>query len=72
MIEPQGELFNINSKYWSFILSNLFENGYIDGIIITKVYGKKYPIITDLESIGITPKETQFLVDNSFINKVVE
>lgn len=72
LIEPQGKLFNINSNYWSFILSNLFEDGYIDGIIITNVYGKKYPIITDLEFIGITPKGIQFLVDNSFINKVVE
>ena len=36
------------------------------------MYGKKYPIITDLEFIGITPKGIQFLVDNSFINKVVE
>lgn len=36
------------------------------------MYEKKYTIITDLDSIGITPKRIQFLVDNSFINKVVE
>lgn len=45
LIEPQGKLFNINLNYWSFILSNLFEDGYIDGIIIKKVYGKKYPLL---------------------------
>ncbi|CQR25881.1 YjcQ protein [Streptococcus varani] len=71
-LQPQGKLFNINSIYWRFILFNLMNDGYIDGITLTKVWGEKYPQVDDLENIGITPAGIQFLTDNSFMEKAKE
>lgn len=71
-LEPQGKLFIINTQYWQFIIYNLYNDALIDGISLTKVWGDKYPLISELEDIGITPKGIQFLTDNSFINKATE
>lgn len=68
-LQPQGQLFNINSMYWRFILFNLVNDGYIDGVTFTKVWGEKYPQIDNLENIGITSSGIQFLIDNSFMEK---
>ena len=71
-LEAQGELFNINTQYWQFIMYNLYADGLIDGITLTKTWGEKYPLISELENIGVTPKGIQFLTDNSFISKAAE
>lgn len=71
-LDAQGELFNINTQYWQFIMYNLYADGLIDGITTTKIWGGKYPVISELENIGVTPKGIQFLTDNSFISKAAE
>lgn len=71
-LKAQGEVFNINEKYWRFILFNLSVEGYIEGIQLTQVWGEKYPKISQLENIGITPTGIQYLTDDSFINQVKE
>lgn len=68
----QGKLFNINSSYWSFIMSNLVEDGLVKGPTLKKVWGMKYPLIENLEDISITPKGIQYLTDNAFIKKATE
>ena len=71
-LEAQGKLFTINTRYWNFILVNLFNDGYIEGIHLKEAWGEKYPLISNLENIGITPKGIQYLTDNSFIQKATE
>lgn len=71
-LEPQGELFNINTNYWTFIIYNLVKDGYIDGVTLTNVWGENYPIISNLENMKITPKDIEYLTDNSFIQKAKE
>lgn len=68
----QGKLFNVNTNYWQFIMTNLVEEGYIDGVKIERVWGEKYPVVNSLEDIGITPKGIEYLTDNSFIKKAKE
>lgn len=68
-LEPQGELYHINTNYWTFIIYNLVKDGYIDGVTLTNVWGEDYPIISDLENMRITPKGIEYLTDNSFIQK---
>lgn len=68
----QGKLFSINEQYWRFILYNLYNDGLIEGITSNKVWGEKYPLISDLENIGITPLGIQYLTDNSFMEKAKE
>lgn len=65
----QGKLFNLNTNYWQFIITNLVEEGYVDGVQLQRVWGEKYPVISSLEDIGITPKGIEYLTDNSFINR---
>lgn len=69
---PQGKLFQINEIYWRYIMYNLHAEGYIDGITITKAWGERYPVISDLERIGITPSGIQYLTDNKFIRRAVD
>ena len=68
----QGELFSINSSYWSFIMCNLVKEGLVEGLTLTNVWGEKYPLVENIESISITPKGIQYLTDNSFIQKAKE
>jgi len=71
-LRPQGKLFNINTTYWNFVIINLLEDGFIDGVRTEKVWGEKYPIIGSLEEIGITPRGIEYLTDNAFIKRAVE
>ena len=69
---PQGKLFNINTNYWKFIIFNLVDGGYVEGVVLEQVWGQKYPNVIDLEEISITPLGIQYLTDNSFIAKAKE
>ena len=71
-LDPQGEMLNINTKYWQFIIYNLVKDELIEGVVLNKVWGEKYPLIEELENMNITPKGIQFLTDNSFIQKAKE
>lgn len=71
-LQPQGKLFNINNNYWRFIMYNLYIDEFIDGITTIEVWGEKYPLINNLENIGITPKGIQYLTDNNYISRVKE
>lgn len=71
-LEAQGKLFRINTNYWRFVLYNLQKDGYICGLIMTKVRGEKYPMISDIEQAEITPKGIEYLTENSFIHKAKE
>lgn len=63
-----GVLFNINYQYWTYIMKNMLEQGYIQGITVTMPWGKD-TIIEDLEYCEITPKGIEYLCDNSFMEK---
>lgn len=39
---------------------------------MTKVWGEKYPTISDIEQVEITPKGIEYLTENSFIHKAKE
>lgn len=64
-----SKYFDINKNYWSYIMINMFESGFITGIEITPVWGEEYPVISNLESCRITPKGIEYLCDNSFMEK---
>lgn len=65
-ISANGKLFEINSKYHSYIISNLVNDGYITSPSI-KTWGGE--TIIDLSSCEITPKGIDYLFENSFIEK---
>ena len=68
-LKHDGILFNINYRYWTYIMENMLEQGYITGITITKPWGQDV-IIEDLKDCRITPDGIEYLCDNSFMAKV--
>ena len=67
-LQPDGPYFQINHKYWLYIMGNLLKSGLVSGITITKPWGKERMVL-DLEDIQITPEGIEYLCDNSFLEK---
>lgn len=63
-----GGLFNINRKYWVYILYNMVEEGYIRGLNNIKA-GDGYYIKDQLKYCEITPKGIEYLCENSTLEK---
>lgn len=63
-----GNLFNINRKYWVYILYNITECGYIKGLTNIKV-GDGYYLKEQFKNCEITPKGIEYLCENSTIEK---
>lgn len=69
MIQAKGKLFDIPEAYWQFIISSLFNEGYIDGATI-EPWGKGKILV--LDECRITVKGIEYLCDNSLLNKAKE
>lgn len=68
MLEPGSRYLPINEKYWSYIMENLQNQGYIDGITVHHPWGRE-TVIEDLETCQITPSGIEYLCENSTIKK---
>ncbi len=68
MLAAGGPLMKINEKYWTYIMENLQEQGYIRNVHLTWIGGQK--IITDYAQCEITPDGIAYLCDNSLMEKV--
>ena len=71
LLKPESKYLGINEAYWSYVMENLYSQGYIAGITITKAWGG-VKIIDGLESCQITPRGIEYLCDNSFLSKAKE
>lgn len=60
------EALNINKGYWVNLLESLYDEGYIKGLIIKKMSGRRDIKLLDLR---ITQKGMEFLEENSLIAK---
>lgn len=67
-LKHDGRLFQINHSYWTYIMRNMQNQGLIEGIAITKLWGNDFDI-EGLESCNITPYGIEYLCDNSFMEK---
>lgn len=75
-IEPEmlmydGSLFQINRSYWTYIFTNMLEQGFIKGLHDTRT-GDGYYIKEQLSNCEITPKGIDYLCDNSLLEKAKE
>ena len=68
MLYPDGMLFKINESYWTYIVTNMIDQGFIRGIGNSRA-GNGYYIKAQLSSCEITPKGISYLCDNSLIEK---
>lgn len=71
---PSSEILNadfwgIAGDYWEYIIRNLYRGGYVEGVTITRLYGKPdYPSIQP--HFSITPKGIQYIQENSVFEKI--
>lgn len=68
MLMYDGTLFQINQRYWVYILENLIADGFMIGLNNIKVGGGYY-IRDQLENCQITPKGIAYLCENSSLEK---
>lgn len=66
-----GSMFQINRKYWVYILFNMEEQGLIRGLSNVKV-GDGYYVKEQLPECEITPKGIEYLCNNSLFEKAEE
>lgn len=69
MIDFDSPLFKVNKRYWSYIIYNMSELGFIEGISFIDIDGLDIPYAIQLEDCKITPIGIEYLCDNSFMEK---
>ncbi len=71
MLTHDGKLFKINKKYWIYIIEHMLDDGYIEGLVIKKTFGRDI-IILGWDDLKITPKGIDYLCNNSTLEKAKE
>ena len=69
MLQPDSRMLKVNERYWTYILFNLSEDGYIDGVDFCFLDGGKTPYVAGISDCMITPKGIEYLCENSSIKK---
>lgn len=70
MLDPST--FNISESYWDYVMKNLIEDGYIEGVRIVQVDGADRLPLVNLNEIQITPVGIEYLESNSSIQKAMK
>ena len=64
-----AETYGIEKSYFEYILAELYEEGYIDGIVVIPMMGAKRKGVKITSSIIIKPKGIEYLQENSTLAK---
>ena len=64
--------FEIGASYWEYIIKNLYEDGYISGILVIQTVTPIDGIVKIQPNVKITPKGIQHLSDNSMFKRIKE
>lgn len=67
-----ADFFSIDTPYWEYIITSLHTEGYISGVVLFPVMGKREDGVKITPQIKITPKGIQYLQENSMLQKVKE
>lgn len=68
LILHDGKLFQINHRYWVYILENMTEQGFINGISFTRPWGAE-TLVDNLACCQITPVGIDYLCNNGLVEK---
>lgn len=67
-----AEELRINDSYWEYIMRHLCTDGFVEGVALVSVTGRRTPAIRLSENIMITPDGIDFLQNNSAMSKAKE
>lgn len=71
LISPHTKDFPIGQEYFSYLLSHLLEDGYIEGIAEVKKIGGPLQF-KETTGLAITPKGIEYLEDNNLMKRAGE
>lgn len=69
MLAHNSPLFNINKRYWAYIVYHMFDSGLIEGTCFVNIDGPETPYAIKLEYTRITPAGIEYLCSNSLMEK---
>ena len=67
MIDPQGYLFRIDKKYYSYIIAHLLQEELIEGPVVVGSWDGVE--VVEMRECRITPKGIAYLFENSLVEK---
>lgn len=67
----RAESFEIVESYFEYVIENLYDEGYIKGVMLVPILGKQRGVKM-MEDIAITPKGIEFLQSNSAMSRAKE
>lgn len=71
-ISHESDVIGISLNYWEYIIRNLYQEGYLENVLLVPVIGRKSPEVRLKSNTMITPKGIEFLQNNSTMSKAKE
>jgi hypothetical protein len=71
-ISADSKAINISLNYWEYVMRHLYNDGYIEGVDLVPITGRKTKAVRVSDEITITPKGIEFLQENSSMSKAKE
>ena len=71
-LQPMSKDFPIMPDYFEYVIANLQNAGYIDGVTIIRAWGGDIIMMDIPEDVHITPKGIEYLKDNGTLHKILE
>lgn len=68
-LTPGTDRFPVKASYWHYIMQHLYEDGYIEGVMVTTFVGSPVPDVRPTDGIMITPLGIEFLQNNSAMSR---
>lgn len=62
--------FPVGEAYWQYLLRNLYQEGYLQGVALVPILGMAEKGVKLLPNVSITPKGIAYLHENSMMQKV--
>lgn len=69
LVSPSSRDFPVNQEYFTYLLSHLLEDGYIEGIAEVQKVGRSVQF-KETDGLRITPAGIAYLQENSIMKKV--
>lgn len=69
MLSHESPLFNVNKRYWAYIIYHMSETKLIDGVSFINLDGMGNPLPVEWSGCQITPEGIAYLCDNTFMEK---
>ena len=69
MLQPDSRLLRINETYWQYIIYNLYNDGYVDGVMVVEIDNYKAAYVSNIDDIMITPKGIDYLCEKNAMKK---